>query len=105
MHLYHITPIINIDSIESRGLLPSMSQGRQNVIWVCEVDRLPWAMAHVAMKRRCLVSDLMVCKCALYEEELIRTRWRGVYQTRSVVLPISYQSTETWLTRVERAGW
>ncbi len=104
-NLYHVTPILNIDGIELKGLLPSMSQGRAHVVWMCSDKHLPWALSHIAVRRKLPVTDLMVCTCRMHEEELIRTRWTGVYQTRSIVLPTSYQSAETWLLRIERLGW
>lgn len=104
-YIYHVTPILNIDSIELKGLRPEMSQGRANVVWMCQYKALTWAIAHVALRRKCKPSDLMVCSCIMYEEEMIRTRWSGIWQTRSIVVPVAYQSVETWMARIERAGW
>lgn len=102
--LLHVTPILNIDSIEALGLRPDYAEGRRHVIWMCDRERLPWALAHISIRRALPVRDLMVCTLALHEEELIKTRWKGVYVSKSVLLPETYQSSETWLKRVESGG-
>lgn len=99
--LFHVTPLLNIDSIEALGLRPDFSEGRAHVIWLLERERLAWGLAHVSLRRHLRVQDLMICTCELHEEELRKTRWRGVYVTKSVLLPAAYQSSETWLKRIE----
>lgn len=102
--LFHVTPILNLDSIDALGLSPDFSQGRRRVIWVCERGRLTWSLAHISLKRSCPVRDLMVCTLRADDRALKRTRWQGVYVSSYVLLVDSYQSSETWLLRIERSG-
>lgn len=100
--LYHITPLLNIDSIEALGLRPDFSEGRNHVLWLCDREKLPWAFAHISLRRKLRVDELMVCVVVLNDMALRNTRWHGVYTCRNMLIVSSYQSAETWLRRIEQ---
>jgi len=79
MFLYHVTPKYNRQSIMTKGVDPNYSQGRRRLIWVCEWERLTWALAHISAHQSCAVDVLLVCIVGLDLREVKRTSILGVY--------------------------
>ena len=85
MELYHVTLKKNLNSISS-GIDPVYSEGKVNVCWFAEREMLNWAIAHVARKRKVKMDDLIVLRCLIQRENLIRSRWSHVWAYSGIAL-------------------
>lgn len=50
MHLYHVTPAYNVQSILKTGIDPNRSRGTMIVSWYTLEGRIEWAINHVAKR-------------------------------------------------------
>jgi len=85
--LYHVTISSLAPQIWQEGLDPERSTGRAKVVWLASEKQLLWAIAHVARKHHCLISELSVFTVKISERRLVKTRWRGVWQCVVTVPP------------------
>src|SRR5260370_384458 len=58
--LYHVTPRINLESIDTFGLLVDYAKGKTRGIWLCDADRLPWAVHHISQHHGRSVDDMSI---------------------------------------------
>lgn len=85
--LWHLTPVVNRESIEAFGVMPSLSEGRRQWSYWVEEDRIYWAIAHVCARRSLTPSALCICLATIEAKYIIRTCFRGVYGVDIVVRP------------------
>jgi hypothetical protein len=78
MHLYHITPRKNLESILAAGLVPSAAKGRRKVVWFCSPSKLAWALHHLAIHHDLELCELAVLCVELLPGEVSRQR-AGIY--------------------------
>lgn len=75
--LYHCTPYAR--SVLQSGLDPEHSQGAVKRVWLCDYERLPWALCHVREwhkdGRALVILEVQV------EESTLKRRRDGVYWT------------------------
>jgi hypothetical protein len=82
--LYHVTHQSYLPAIRRQGLLPSHSLGARATIWLTPIDRLHWAIGHVAAYHAWEESEMVVIRVAV-------PRWtvyavpHGVYRTNYVI--------------------
>jgi len=100
MTIYHVTPSRNVISIVAKGVDPAMSRGKLKVSWVCEQQQLMWAIAHISAHWRVATANLTVFELEA-DGELIRTRWRGVYQSRTRLWALTHESAEHYIESYE----
>jgi len=100
MSIYHVTPNRNLLSILAKGVDPAMSRGKLKVSWVCEQEQLMWAIAHISAHWQVSASNLSVLELQA-DGQLIRTRWRGVYQSRNVMHALTHESAENYIESYE----
>ena len=84
MKLYHATPKTNLESIQSEGLDPNRSTGKEAVVWLHTQSRRDWAILHTATKHKCEVSDVIVIEVEIPRSKL-RRRWRGIWVTPETI--------------------
>ena len=80
--VFHVSPDFNIGNILKRGILPSMSRGKEQVSWYVVRDRIEWALAHVSDRWKVPVSCIAVFEVHAPVEALARTGHSGVYKAR-----------------------
>lgn len=82
MRLYHVTPRPRSASIVRHGLLPSMSEGAEQRVWLVRADLIGWAFGHVAESKGLKPKDLVLFSVHVPDEQLAEVR-PGVYVCRS----------------------
>lgn len=82
--LYHVTPVIRLQSILNDGFLrPECALGKEKVVWLVGVSRLAWAKTHT--KRRHRVTEVYVIRVACPQFIKLTRKARGVYCTPQAV--------------------
>jgi len=87
MQMFHVTMKKNLEGINASGINPAMSQGKLLVSWYVELPMIEWAIAHVAKKHKVKIGEIVVLKCDIYRDELIKTKWSHVWAHREVCIP------------------
>lgn len=63
VRVFHVTPARNAKSILKRGILCSKSKGKLRRIWLCDAERLNWALVHVARHHKTTPDQMRVFTC------------------------------------------
>jgi hypothetical protein len=84
--LYHVTPRLNVGTIYDHGILVSCHRGRTVGVWMCDGDRLPWAVAHIARHNGCRQCDLSILHVNVNGMALHSVR-KGIYVSGEDVPP------------------
>jgi len=50
--LWHITPAMNIESIQAIGIHPRFDKKEKGEVWLVEWHGIAWAILHVSFKKR-----------------------------------------------------
>lgn len=103
VNLYHVSPHFNVQSILKQGVSPSFSRGKQRVSWWCTEENLMWALAHISSRYAISTNMLAVFVGSIDEERLVKTRWKGVYQTREAVAVAVASAAKNAIQRHEDA--
>ena len=84
MKLYHATPKTNLESIQSEGLDPNRSRGKEAVVWLHTRSKTEWAILHTINRHKCDISDVVIIEVDVPRSKL-RRRWRGLWTTPQTV--------------------
>ena len=96
MVLYHVTHRRNIASIDTRGLLPAKSTGKEQAVWLVSRSLVPWALGHTAAKRgRGPITKLVVYRCEVARSK-VRRFARGTWRCFEVVKPTGMEPSSAW---------
>jgi hypothetical protein len=100
--MYHWTHRLNLESILRKGIDPSYSEGKLQVVWSCGPQRIGWALAHVAQRHGWDCDDMACLEFESDGSDLIKTCLHRVYQTRVIVLPVRFRRVklsvgENWI--------
>lgn len=81
MILYHATPIRNLPSIRTFGLLPSCARNQlHQVVWLHSRSKSDWATWHVADRHGVMPKDVVILRVRVNRSALTRFR-RGVWMS------------------------
>lgn len=96
MVLYHTTPVKNLEMIRARGLLPELSQGKQQIIWLHSPGMRVWAVRHLLEVGR--ETPLTTMRGEVLRSMLTRRR-RGIWMCQYRIPPECLRTVaiETWL--------
>ena len=84
--LLHVSVRRNLASIWKLGISPAFSQGERAECWFCSRSKRPWAVAHVAERRRAAIgSDRLPGQ---HSPLPVGPRRRGVWTCTTVVKSI-----------------
>lgn len=81
--LYHVTPVRNLEGIQSHGLQLSRSVGKPR-IWLVRPSKIKWAIQHVMTRHNC--EAVVVFSVKLNRQQITRYK-RGIYFTPGDVPP------------------
>lgn len=101
MTLWHITPIMNVDSILWSGIDPRYSTGKHEKSWYVRWWGIAWALAHISMKKHIPIWQL-VCFRVKVPKECVTHFNRNVYTTKYVTKSSFYMSAERALSQWEK---
>jgi hypothetical protein len=76
--LYHVTRRVWMPSIETSGLMVRFARGKMRGVWLCDADRLPWAVKHIAEHHGCNQADMSILHVNVNGMGLRNVR-KGVY--------------------------
>jgi hypothetical protein len=82
---FHVTHRKNVDSIREKGLLASKAMGRTKSVWFCTKSWQEWALAHVAIRHKWKISDLVIISIEWAVPDQVKTGMRGRWRTREGV--------------------
>lgn len=74
MKMYHITHKDNLLSILNEGLIPSYSQGKHKVIWLCTSRQVPYMVGYISRWKRCESYELITLKVFIQRIYMQRQR-------------------------------
>ena len=94
MILYHATLKSNLHSIISKGLLPNLATGAEQVIWLHTAGRREWAILHTTQRHKCEVNEVMILTVKVPRSKL-RRRWRGLWTTPQRIPQANRQRAES----------
>jgi hypothetical protein len=81
VHLYHVTPTENLESIRRSQIDPNKATGKQKCSWFVSQDMLLWAIAHTANRHDCKVAELSVLSVVGVRKMFTATPWPGIYKS------------------------
>jgi len=84
--LFHVTHEALVPSIRKRGLIPTARNGVRPRVWLAPLERLPWAIGHVAAHHGWDESSLIVLRVAVPSWTLYAVP-HGVFCTNKVIPP------------------
>lgn len=84
--LYHVTHASFVRQIIRWGLSPDKARGRP-VVWLCDAQRLAWALRHVPESHRWNPDECVILAVTVPESFLSRRR-EGVYWTEHHLRPV-----------------
>ena len=87
MRLFHATLKANLDSIQSKGIDPEFSQGKDKTIWYHTASRTEWAILHTQKRHNCTIDDIAVITVEIPRGWIHRRR-RGLWVSKQVITPI-----------------
>ena len=99
--LWHISPTMNVESILWKGIDPSYSTGKFERCWYVRWWGLAWALAHISMKKRIPIWQLVCFRVKVSRESVTHFN-RNVYTTTLNVKPSFYLSAERALSQWEK---
>ncbi len=82
MTLRHLTPIVNLPLILSRGIDPNQSQCARAEIWMCSPSRTRWAVLHVSKRHR--VRHVAIIELNVSRRWLTRRR-KGIWTCQRTI--------------------
>ena len=97
--LYHISPTVNNESIERRGVDPTYSLGKLQTMYYVDEKRLFWAMLHISRRHQCPIDQLTVHVLPLYRKDMIKTGLDGVYRSNLPLFPASREPATNFVTK------
>lgn len=90
-YLYHWTHFVNFESIADIGLDPSYAEGKLCVVWVCEHNRIGWAMSHIAARHGWNPDDMVLIRIRRKDVSWTATAYPGVYTTTRKIVPSRFR--------------
>src|SRR5215471_765007 len=75
---FHATEERNLPGIMRNGLLKSLATGKRQAVWCVPFAYIDWAVIHVAQKRRCPLSSIVVLRLDVPKKAIKRFAHRGV---------------------------
>lgn len=101
--LYHVTSYERaVRILDSGGIDPKFSQGRNKTCWYVTKQHVPWAIAHIAHRHQLQLADISILFVRCDTSKLLKTSKGGVYCSSHVLRPIQMDSAEMWLSRQEQ---
>lgn len=88
--LYHVTPTVNIDSIDAEGINPLYAKGKMSASWYVRQSEITWAICHVSLRHNIPVNEITVCATLIDWSDMKRTARMGRYYTAKVYHPESF---------------
>jgi len=101
MTLWHISPMMNVDSILWSGIDPRYSTGKLERCWYVKWWGIAWALAHISMKKRIPIWQLACFRVRVPQESVTHFN-RNVFTTKHVVKTSFYMSAERALSQWEK---
>ncbi len=86
MSLFHVTHQTYLPAIRREGLLPSHSMGARGTVWLTPIDRLKWAVRHVAAYHDWQTTEMVVIRVAVPSHAIYAVP-HGVFRTNYVIPP------------------
>lgn len=99
--LWHISPMMNVESILWSGIDPRHSTGKFERCWYVRWHGLVWALAHISMKKHIPIWQL-VCFRVKVDEECVTHFNRNVFTSKCVIKTSFYLSAERALSQWEK---
>jgi len=85
--LYHVTTRYRADLIAARGIDPARSKGKRKVSWYVGQRMLAWAIAHVSLRHKTPIENIVVIAVHVRIDDMKKTAWRNVLTCDQVVHP------------------
>jgi len=85
--LYHVTTRYRADLIAARGIDPARSKGKRQVSWYVGWQMLAWAIAHVSLRHKTPIENIVVIAVHVRIDDMKKTAWRNVLTCDQVVHP------------------
>ena len=86
MLIRHATPVRNLRSIRSHGLLAARALGKRPAVWLHTAERSAWAALHTVRRHRCRAEAVAILILDLPRSWLTRSR-RGLWYSLRDVPP------------------
>ena len=87
MRLFHATRKANLDSIQSKGINPEFSQGKERVIWYHTKSKRHWAILHTMKRHQCELDDIVIITVEI-PRGWIRRRRKGLWTSNQIIKPL-----------------
>lgn len=84
--LYHLSPRCNHNSIYTNGLDPKFAKTKVSSIWLCDSQRIGWALKHVSAHQGFIMSDMNIYSVNVFREK-IRMFRIGIYLCNTKIPP------------------
>ena len=88
---YHVTTKSAIAGIKQRGILPSLARGKRKVVWLCNGEKLAWALLHITKHQKRKPQNMRVLRVILPRESLKSWSMKGVYTCDKVIKPFQIE--------------
>jgi hypothetical protein len=85
--LYHVTTRYRADLIAAKGIDPTRSKGKRKVSWFVGLPKLAWAIAHVSLRHKTPIENIVVIAVHVRIDDMKKTAWRDVLTCDQVVHP------------------
>lgn len=63
--VYHVTTRYRADLIAAKGIDPERSKGKRKCSWYVSFPMLAWAIAHVSLRHKCPLENIIVIRCTI----------------------------------------
>lgn len=71
---FHVTHERSLPGIRRFGLDPTLSRRPAKRVWLCDFDKLPWAINHVCTTQGWFTGEIKVLRVTLPRDSLVRHR-------------------------------
>lgn len=100
---YHVTTYEAAKGIiDDNCVDPNKSQGKQNVAWYVNRNKITWAIAHVCQRHDCKIEDVAIITVQTPTGGMMKGSKVGTFCTHLKLHPVEMVSASMWLQREER---
>lgn len=99
--LWHVTHVMNVESIVAKGIDPEYSSSELKRVWLVRWHGIAWALAHIAMKKRIPIWELVVFRVQLDPHEITHFN-RNVFTSKKVIKARWFMSAERAMSQWEK---